>query len=65
VADDKLIALEEDGTLLMGEAAGEGWEPLAKARLLAGRCWTAPVLSDGRIFVRNAEGVVACLDVRK
>jgi outer membrane protein assembly factor BamB len=65
VADNKLIALQEDGTLLVGEATGDGWKPLAKARVLTGRCWTAPVLSDGRVFVRNAEGAVACLDVRK
>lgn len=65
VADGKVIALEENGTLLVGEATGEGWKPMAKARVLAGRCWTSPVLSDGRLLVRNAEGTVVCLDVRK
>ncbi|HPA18682.1 MAG TPA: PQQ-binding-like beta-propeller repeat protein [Verrucomicrobiae bacterium] len=64
IADEKLIALQEDGTLLVAGASGEGYRPLIKARVLDGRCWTSPVLSGGRIFVRNAEGAVACLDLR-
>lgn len=64
IADGKIIALQEDGTLLIAEACSESFRPLNKAQVLDGRCWTSPVLSGGRLFLRNAEGTVACLDVR-
>ena len=65
LADGKLIALQENGTLLVAEASRDAFKPLAKAQVLAGRCWTVPALSDGRLFLRNAAGDAVCLDVRK
>ena len=65
LADGKLLALTENGTLLAAEAVGDSYKLLAKARILEGRCWAAPVLSNGRLFVRNAAGNAVCLDLRK
>lgn len=65
LADDKLIALTENGTLLIAEATSASYKPLAKARILPGRCWSPPALSNGHLFARNANGEVVCLDLRK
>jgi len=63
VADGKLIVLSETGELMVAKVNPAAFEPVAKAKVLSGRCWTVPVLSHGRIYCRNAEGKVVCLDV--
>jgi len=65
LADGKLILLCETGKLVVAEATDQDYEPLAEARVVDGRCWTAPVLSDGCIYVRDAAGQVVALDVRE
>jgi outer membrane protein assembly factor BamB len=55
-ADGKLIVLTEKGELLIAQASPEGFEPVSRAQVLGGRCWTSPVLSGGRVFCRNARG---------
>lgn len=64
-SDGRLIALGDDGKLVIAEASSEGFRPLAETKILSGRCWTAPVLSAGRIYARNAAGDVVCVDVRR
>jgi len=64
-ADGKLIVLSGEGELLVGPATPEGFKPSARAKVLSGKCWTVPVLANGRILCRNAEGQVVCIDVRK
>ena len=64
LADDcKLIILGEKGTLIIAEASPEGFSELASAKILTGKCWTTPVLANGRIYARNAAGQLVCLDV--
>ena len=65
LADGKLIALQEKGTLLVAEAVSDVCKPLARAQVLTGRCWAVPALSDGRLFLRNAAGDAVCVSVRK
>lgn len=65
VADGRLIVMSGDGELLVGPASPEGFTPTARAKVLNGRCWTVPVLANGRLICRNADGQVVCLDVRK
>jgi outer membrane protein assembly factor BamB len=64
-AGGKLIVLSDKGELMVAPPSPEGFEPTARARVLEGKCWTVPVLSNGRIYARNAAGDVVCLDVRK
>ena len=64
LADNKLLLLSEKGKLVVAEASEEAYRPLAQAQLLAGRCWSSPVLSHGLIYARNAAGEVVCLDAR-
>lgn len=65
IAGGKLILLSENGKLVVAEPNEKQYEPLAEARILEGRCWTTPVLSNGLLFARNAAGDVVCLDLRK
>jgi outer membrane protein assembly factor BamB len=62
-ADGKLIILSERGELIVAEASSESFKPLARAQVLGGKCWTAPVLANGRIYCRNSKGDVVCVDV--
>ena len=61
-ADGKLIILSETGELVIAEATPRAFTPLARAQVLGGRCWSAPVLAGGRIYCRNAKGDLVCLD---
>ncbi len=64
-ANGKLIVLSDRGELMVAKASPEGFVPTAQAQVVKGKCWTAPVLADGRIYCRGASGELVCLDVRK
>jgi len=63
-ADGKLIVLDPKGELIIAPATPEGFKPIARARVIGGKCWTVPVLANGLIYCRNAEGDLVCVDVR-
>jgi len=65
VADGKLIALSGAGELSVAPATSAGFNPTARAQVLGGKCWTAPVLANGLIYCRNGRGDVVVVDVRK
>jgi outer membrane protein assembly factor BamB len=58
IADGHMFVLTEGGELLTGAAKPDGFEPLTKAGILSGRCWTVPTLYKGRLYARNFEKVV-------
>lgn len=62
-ADGKLIVLSEKGELIIAQATPEKLKPVARAQVLGGKCWTTPVLSHGRIYCRNSQGSLVCVDV--
>jgi len=64
LADGKLIALSDRGRLVVADASPAGYRELASAQVLTGKCWTDPVLANGRIYARNWAGNLVCLDVR-
>jgi len=63
LADGKLIVLGEKGRLAIAEATPDGYKELASAEILEGKCWTGPVLANGRIYARNAAGDLVCVNV--
>ncbi|MBI3881683.1 MAG: PQQ-binding-like beta-propeller repeat protein [Verrucomicrobia bacterium] len=65
VADGKLIALGGTGELTIAPASPDGFQPTARAQVLGGKCWTAPVLANGLLYCRNGRGDVAVVDLRK
>ena len=63
IADGKIIGLSDKGELMVAEASPKAFAPISHAQVLGGKCWTTPVLSNGRIYCRNAKGDLVCLDV--
>jgi outer membrane protein assembly factor BamB len=63
VADHKIIMLSDTGELVVGEASPASFAPISRARVLGQWCWTAPILANGRIYCRNNQGDMVCLDV--
>ncbi len=64
VAGGRLIVLSARGELMFAPVSPSEFEPVFSMQVLGGKCWTAPVLANGRIYCRNARGNVACVDVR-
>jgi outer membrane protein assembly factor BamB len=64
VADGYLIVLGEEGKLAVGKASQKGFRPQASFQATRAKCWTMPVLAEGRLYVRDEERIT-CLDVRK
>ena len=63
-ADGKLIILSEKGELIIALPSPDSFQPIARAQILGGTCWAAPVLANGRIYLRNGAGNTACVDVK-
>jgi len=62
-AGTDLIVLTETGEMLIGQASPEGFSARARHRVIDGRCWTAPVIANGRIYARNAAGRLVVIPV--
>ncbi len=64
-AGKKLIILTEKGELVTAEATPDAFKPLARAQVIAGKCWTVPTLANGQLIVRNWKGELRCLSLGK
>lgn len=62
-ADGLLIVLTDKGKVVIAEASEQGFEASGEFQALSGRCWTPPALSDGILYARNHEHLIA-LDLR-
>jgi len=62
-AHGQLLVLSEKGELQLADASPLDFNPMARAQVIGGLCWTAPALADGRLYVRNAAGNLVCLQL--
>ena len=62
-ADNKLIILKTDGTLVLAEASKEAYKELGRAQVLSLTTRALPALSNGLLFVRD-EKTVKCLQLQ-
>jgi outer membrane protein assembly factor BamB len=63
-ADGRLIIMSERGELVIAQVDPQKFNVLARAQILPKtKCWTAPVLANGRIYARNTAGDFVCVDV--
>lgn len=71
-ADGMLYCLEEDGgNVALVEASPSGWkekgrfklDPQTKIRAREGRIWTHPVITNGKLYLRDQD-LIYCYDVR-
>ena len=58
---DKLLALADNGELAVVQATSSGYKELARRKVITGKCWSTPVISDGKVFARSTKEAV-CLD---
>lgn len=63
IVDGRLLALSDQGDLVLVEASPAGYEELARSPFLEGRCWTVPIVSGGRVYGRNAAGRLVCAEL--
>jgi outer membrane protein assembly factor BamB len=63
--DERMILISDKGELAVAQADPKAFKVLSRAQVLPkSKCWTSPVLANGRVYVRNAAGDFACLDLR-
>jgi len=63
LVDGKLLALAENGSLTVVDPSPEAYKEVGRIQAVEGKCWSAPAVSNGCIYVRSTqEGV--CLDVK-
>lgn len=60
---ERVIVISEDGDIVLVEVSPTSSREIAKYHALSGKCWNLPVLSRGRLYVRNGEEA-ACYDLR-
>lgn len=65
VADGKILALSAKGELMIAPVSPEAFKPSARAQVLGGKSWTAPVLANGLLYCRNSRGDIVAVDLRK
>ena len=58
-AGDRLILLDEDGTLALATPGDTGLTVHAKAPILESQTWTPPTLSGTTLYVRNRRDILA------
>jgi outer membrane protein assembly factor BamB len=56
---ERLILLDEDGTLALIEAAPAGLKVIAKVSLLQHASWTPPTLSGSKLYLRDRKSLMA------
>lgn len=74
VADNKLVIITGEGRLVIADASPKDFNELSSLQVFninaedykknINVCWTKPVLSHGKIYVRTTLGDVACIDMR-
>ncbi len=63
LVEDKLLILTEEGDVVLVPASPESPRELARIHAIDGKTWNHPVLSRGRLLVRNSDEA-ACFDLR-
>ncbi len=62
LVDGRVLVLSDAGDLVLVKATPAGYNEVARSHVLAGKCWNAPGVSNGRIYARSTREA-ASLDV--
>jgi len=62
-AGNRLIIITSDGELVIADASPEKFQVISQHKVIEGKCWTSPTLSDGLLYVRTVDGDLTCLDL--
>ena len=63
MADGHLFILSDKGKLCLARPSPQDYQEINSFQALAGKCWTVPVIANGRLYVRNEE-ILRCFDLR-
>jgi outer membrane protein assembly factor BamB len=63
IADRRLLILGEHGTLTLAAATPAGYQQVSSYRTSENKCWTVPILADGKLYIRD-ESQIVCLDLK-
>jgi outer membrane protein assembly factor BamB len=58
----QVLALSDAGDLVVVEASPSAYTEVSRAKAVTGKCWSTPVVSNGRVYVRSTKEA-ACFDV--
>lgn len=64
LAGERLLIMRETGEMILAAASPEAFRPIARAQVLPGTVRAFPALSDGFVYVRNDNTLIA-LDLRR
>ena len=62
LSGSNVVALADDGSLVVIDTKTDAYHELARASVVTGKCWTTPALANGLVFVRSTKEA-ACLDL--
>ncbi len=60
---NRLVALMENGELVLGQISPEGWNEISRAQVVGSGARRQPALSNGHLYVRS-NNQLACLEVQ-
>ena len=63
LSGNKLIALADNGELSIVEATPNQYNEMARKKVLNGKCWSTPILSNGLVLARSTKEAI-CIDAR-
>lgn len=62
LVDNHILVLGDAGQLVLVEATPKAYNEVSRAKVISGKCWSTPALSDGKVYLRSTtEGV--CVDI--
>jgi len=53
VVNDKIVALADNGELVVAQANPDGYSELSRDQVLEGKCWSMPAIDGGKIYLRS------------
>ena len=62
LVDGQVMVLSDAGELVLVKATPDSYQEVARAGVLGGKCWTTPVVSNGRVYARSTSEAV-CLEI--
>jgi outer membrane protein assembly factor BamB len=63
LAGSNLLALTDSGELVVVEASPLRYRELGRRKVISGKCWSTPILSNGFVLARSTQEA-ACLSAR-
>ena len=63
IVDGVIIAMDgKNGDVVIVNTSPDAYQELGRIKPLGGQSWTAPIIADGKLIIRN-KSAIACLDI--